>query len=185
VFSKFFNLDGTGAFPSGYFRDTHFVSRCRELCYKLDSKHWMRKDSTAAADLWRNTLAQIPTVFGRLWYLSSLRDQNTGIYQHFGLAQRFDPEEANRVLRQSHLKVFEQWLCFSLEQQKNETDEYLQTQEGDPKVIISNWLRLSPYRNCIPVGTREVERRLFMSDLKVVLELLRTEYSVASPDPEA
>ena len=145
----------------------------------------MQKDSTAAADLWRNTLAQIPTLFGRLWYLASLRDQNTGTYQHFGLAQRFDSEEANRVLRQSHLKVFEQWLCYSLEQQKNEADEYLQSQEGDPAVIISNWLRLAPYRNCIPVGTREVERKLFMSDLKIVLELLRNEYSVASPDPEA
>lgn len=145
----------------------------------------MRKDTNAAADLWRNTLAQIPTLFGRLWYLSSLRDQNTGTYQHFGLAQRFSEDEANRVLRMSHLKVFEQWLCYSLEQQKNEVDEYLQSQEGDPRVIISNWLKLSPYRNCIPVGTREVERKLFMSDLQVVLDLLRTEYAVACPDPEA
>ncbi len=144
----------------------------------------MKKDSTAAADLWRNTLAQIPTLFGRLWYLSSLRDQNTGFYQHFGLAQRFDEDEANRVLRQSHLAVFEQWLCYSLEQQKNEADEYLRGQDGDAKIIISNWLKLTPYRNCIPVGTREVERKLFMSDLKVVLELLRTEYAVGDPDQE-
>jgi hypothetical protein len=145
----------------------------------------MKKDTSAAADLWRNTLAQIPTLFGRLWYLASLRDQNTGVYQHFGLAQRFDEEEANRVLRQSHLMVFEQWLCYSLEQQKNETDEYLQSLEGDPGVIITNWLKLTPYRNCIPVGTREVGRKLFLSDLKVVLELLRNEYAVAAPDPEA
>lgn len=145
----------------------------------------MKKDQNAATDLWRNTLTQIPTLFGRLWYLASLRDQNTGVYQHFGLAQRFDEEEANRVLRQSHLKVFEQWLCCSLEQQKNEVAEYLEAHEGDARLIISNWLKLAPYRNCIPVGTREVERKLFMSDLKVVLELLRTEYAVAAPDPEA
>jgi hypothetical protein len=145
----------------------------------------MKKDTSAAADLWRNTLAQIPTLFGRLWYLASLRDQNTGIYQHFGLAQRFDEEEANRVLRQSHLAAFEQWLCYSLEQQKNEADEYLQSLSGDPKVIITNWLKLTPYRNCIPVGTREVERKLFLSDLKVVLELLRSDYAVAAPDQEA
>jgi len=145
----------------------------------------LKKDQNAATDLWRNTLTQIPTLFGRLWYLASLRDQNTGVYQHFGLAQRFDEEEANRVLRQSHLKVFEQWLCCSLEQQKNEVAEYLEAHEGDARLIISNWLKLAPYRNCIPVGTREVERKLFMSDLKVVLELLRTEYAVAAPDPEA
>jgi hypothetical protein len=145
----------------------------------------MRKDGSAAADLWRNTLSQISTIFGRLWYLASLRDQNTGTYQHFGLAQRFSEEQADLVLRQSHLKVFEQWLCFNLEQQQKEVDEYLQTQEGDPKLIIANWLRLSPYRNCIPVGTRDPERKLFLTDLEMVLEVLRGEYAVASPDPEA
>jgi hypothetical protein len=145
----------------------------------------MRKEGNAAEDLWRNTLAQIPTLFGRLWYLASLRDHNTGTYQHFGLAQRFSETEANLVLRQSHLKVFEQWLCYSLEQQKNEVDEYLQGQDGDPKLIITNWLKLALYRNCIPVGTREVERKLFMSDLKIVLELLRNEYAVVSPDLES
>ncbi len=29
----------------------------------------------AASDLWRHTLSQIPTVFGRLVYLSSLRER--------------------------------------------------------------------------------------------------------------
>ena len=38
----------------------------------------MKFDRSAAADLWRNTLSQIPTTFGRLIYLASLRDQNTG-----------------------------------------------------------------------------------------------------------
>ena len=32
----------------------------------------MTFDRSAAADLWRNTLSQIPTTFGRLIYLASL-----------------------------------------------------------------------------------------------------------------
>ena len=43
-------------------------------------------DRNAASDLWRNTLSQIPSVFGRLVYLASLRNANNGRYEHHGLA---------------------------------------------------------------------------------------------------
>ena len=43
----------------------------------------------AASDLWRHTLSQIPSVFGRLVYLSSLRNPNTDSYEHHGFSQMF------------------------------------------------------------------------------------------------
>ena len=41
----------------------------------------------AAADVWRHTLSQIPYLYGRLAYLGSLRNANTGRYEHHGLAR--------------------------------------------------------------------------------------------------
>jgi len=70
-------------------------------------------------DLWRHTLAQIPTVFGRLVYLSLLRDPNSGTYRHHRLAMFFGDEETNRTLRTSHVRMFAEWLGFYLEQQKS------------------------------------------------------------------
>ncbi len=55
----------------------------------------------AAADLWQRTLAQIPTLFGRLVYLCSLREQNTGRYEHFGLAQMFE-QVVEGVIERGH-----------------------------------------------------------------------------------
>ncbi len=145
----------------------------------------MKFDRSAAADLWRNTLSQIPTTFGRLIYLASLRDQNTGTYQHHGLAQLFSPDEADQTLRQSHTQTFSEWLCFNLEQQKDDLEGYLEELREDKKTILATWIRLAPYRNYVPVTAREVERNLFTTDLETVLELLRYDYAVASPDPDA
>ena len=145
----------------------------------------MKFDRSAAADLWRNTLSQIPTTFGRLIYLASLRDQNTGTYHHHGLAQMFGPEETDQALRQSHSQTFSEWLCFNLEQQKSDLEDYLDELEEDKKTILATWMRLAPYSNYVPASAREVERSLFMTDLETVLELLRYDYAVASPDPDA
>jgi hypothetical protein len=139
----------------------------------------------AAADLWRHTLSQVPSVFGRMVYLCSLRDPNTGCYQHYGLAQSFGEEEADRVLRESHQASFAEWLCFNLEQQKADLDLYLSGLDGNRRVILDTWIRLAPYRNLAPSTTREVERQLYLTDLETILELLRAEYGVACPDPDA
>ena len=138
-----------------------------------------------AADLWRNTLAQIPSLFGRLVYLSSLRDQNTGRYEHHGLTQVFGETEANEALHESHNKTFAEWLTYTLEQQKADLDLYLSTFDANKQTILETWIRLAPYRNLVPTSAREVERRLYITDLEALLELLKNEYAVSSPDPDA
>jgi len=151
------------------------------------NRNWPQStlDRGAAANLWRNTLLQIPSVFGRLVYLCSLRDSNTGLYQHYGLAQVFGEAEADRALRESHQKAFAEWLCFNLEQQKADLDLYLSGLGSDRQTILDTWIRLAPYRNLVPSTTREVERRLYLADLETILDLLKNEYGVASPDPDA
>jgi len=139
----------------------------------------------AAPDLWRHTLSQIPSLFGRLVYLRSLRDDNTGAYEHYGLAHAFGEEEAGRVLAESHMNAFTQWVCLTLEQQKADLDLYLSSVPGNRRAILETWIRLQPYRNLVPAAARQVERELYMADLETILELLKNEYGVASPDPDA
>src|SRR5258707_5269617 len=93
-------------------------------------------DRSPASDLWRHTLSQIPTTFGRLVYLSNLRDQNTGAYSHYGFEQRVGEEPAGEALRQSHWQCFSEWLNFSLEGQKADLDLYLSGIDSDKKTIL-------------------------------------------------
>ena len=133
----------------------------------------MTLDETPAAELWRRTLSQITSVFGRLVYLSSLRDPNSGKYLHFGFAQRFTDREADRTLRRSHLNTFEDWLCFSLEEQKEDLERYLAGLDQDPQVVLENWRIMPPFGNFVPVATQSQQRELFNSDLRIVIELIR------------
>jgi hypothetical protein len=124
-------------------------------------------------------------LFGRLVYLSSLRDSNTGGYEHHGLALVFGGEEADRTLRESHENAFAEWLVYGLEHQKADLDLYFSSLGTGKRNLLRIWQRLSPYRNLIPAAARSADRTLYLSDIETLLELLMSEYGVASLDPDA
>jgi hypothetical protein len=127
--------------------------------------------------LWRKTLSRIPTHFGRLVFVSSLRDGVSGRYAHPPLDQIVGSEIADRTLCHSHHEIFSEWLSFSLAQQKADLDEYLINSHAR--------LELVPYREIAPGTAHQVERQLYLTDLETLLELLRFEHGGAFPDPEA
>jgi hypothetical protein len=135
-----------------------------------------RLEHTAFADLWRNTLSEIPSVFGRMVYLSSLRSSLTGRYEHHGLALVFSPEEAGRALKKSHMRAFEEWLGFNLEQQKADLDLFLSGLRDDRLVILKNWLSNQTYKTYVPSSIKGRELRLFSTDFEALLALIRTAY---------
>ncbi len=139
----------------------------------------------AISDLWRNTLSQIPAVFGRLVYLAALRDQNSGRYEHHGLALVFGESEADRALRRSHIQTFSEWLCFNLEQQRADLGLYLSALSEDRCRIVDTWLRLEPFRTLVPSSATRAETELYYGDFRILLALLKNEYGVAGPDRAA
>jgi hypothetical protein len=140
---------------------------------------------TAISDLWRNTLGQIPSAFGRLVYLSSLRDPNTGRYQHHGLALVFGEDEARKALRKSHEQVFAEWLSFNLEQQQADLRLYLSDLFEDKRTVLETWQKLEPYNNLLPKSAKGVERQLYIGDLTALLALLKNEFGVGDPAPDS
>ncbi len=141
--------------------------------------------SRAVRDLWNRTLAQVPTAFGRIAYLASLRDPNTGRYQHFGLAQVYSEPEAELALRRSHSQVFNQWLNYPLSEQKSDLEQYLASLEGERRTVLETWGALAPYRNLMPTDATPAQKDLFLTDLEIILDLLRRELSPSSPTPAA
>ena len=142
-------------------------------------------DQRAVADVWRNTLSQIPSVFGRLVYLAGLRNPNSGRYDHHGLALVFGDEHANRALKKSHKQVFAEWLACKLEHQMADLNLYLMDLPEDKKTVLQAWTKLKPYRNVLPSNVKPVERRLYLVELETMLESLKGASGVDAPGPDS
>ena len=130
-----------------------------------------------AADLWWRTISRIPTHFGRLVFIASLREPLTGRYVHPPLVETVGRELTDRTLRHSHHQVFGEWLAFGLAEQKADLDDYLTSSQVALEAL--------PYRDLAPATAHQVERQLYLTDLEMILELLRYEHRGAFSIPEA
>jgi hypothetical protein len=134
-------------------------------------------ERSATADLFKNTLARIPTLFGRLAYLASLRDSNSGVYRHHGLASIFGREESRKALSQSHQTVFQEWLTLPLAEKREDLSAYFKCLEDPPAVVLNHWIGIPTYRGYMPASARPSERELFRTEFEVLLETFKC------PDP--
>ncbi len=141
--------------------------------------------SKVLEDVWRQTIAAVPSDFGKLVYLASLRDANSGLYHHYGLENIYSPEECDQALRTSHHEVLQAWLEKSLEDQKEDLEHYLRGVEGDLSTVLNNWWVLQPYVGYLPVEASPATREWFLSDLKIILELLQSGARPSAPDSPA
>lgn len=142
-------------------------------------------ERSAAADLWKHTLSRIPTVYGRLSYLASLRDPNSGIYRHHGLSAAFGRDASAKALKESHEQAFTEWLSFSLAEKNDDLLSYLNTLDDPPDLVVNHWLRTKLHRLQVPGSARTMERELFYRDLEALLETLRNGQRAVARGPES
>lgn len=132
-------------------------------------------ERSALADLWKHTLSRIPSVCGRLVYLATLRDPNSGTYKHHGLITAFGRDESVRALRESHEEAFHTWLGLSLSEQNDDLREYLRALEEPQEEVVDHWLQSAAYRGYVPASAMEMEAELFAKSLEILLQLLQNE----------
>ena len=131
-----------------------------------------RTDVEAARqDLGNRSLVHIGTEFGRLIYLASTRDYNTGRYYHEGLAFQFSEVVAGEALSQAHREVFMDLALRPLENLVEELQIYVQSVGTEPGEIIRAWEKLEPYRVAIPVDSDPLTAGLFLANVKIALAI--------------
>jgi len=133
-------------------------------------------ERNALADLCKHTLSRIPTMTGRLVYLATLRDVNSGVYRHHGLAAAFGRDEAVRALKDSHQAAFQGWLNLTLAEKNEDLRDYLIALDDPMEEVVHHWLHSGVYRSYVPATAREAEAELFYRDLETLLQLIKNDH---------
>jgi hypothetical protein len=128
---------------------------------------------TAFEDLFNRTLSRIPNEIGRLIYLASTRDYNSGTYLHEGLATRYSSAEASEALKAAHRQVFEGLAALPLEELVEELEAYIRSSDETRGEFLRAWRELEPYRVAIPIDSDPTMAQLLVSNIRVGLEVLR------------
>ena len=120
----------------------------------------------------QHAMSMLPTPFARLVFLTSMRDHYTGHYLHEGWASATSSEEVNAALGQMHRQVFEAVATLSLLDLCKEIRKHFDSL-GETELRAANfWLETEPYYEMIPAGYAQLARKLFISQVRLALEVL-------------
>ena len=134
-------------------------------------------------DFTARTLASIPTEFGKLLYLSSLRDFSSGNYVHEGLTARHSCEAVQQALGYCHEEVFLRILEMPLEQQEWDLRACMAGLEGEFWGKLRRWREAEFYRLLIPSESPAYLREIFLANVGALLDVVLEEG--ANLDPNA
>ena len=137
-------------------------------------------ERSADTDLWRHTLSQIPELAGRLVYLSTLRSPITGRYEHHGLALVYGDGDADKAIRGSHRKAFNEWLAMGLSEKVEDLDSYLRSTGEDPGQVLRHWSKAETWSAFMPTGSLSTEKSLFISDMRGAIKILHLRFDAAA-----
>ena len=120
----------------------------------------------------QHAMSVLPTPVERLVFLTSMRDHYTGHYLHEGWAGVSSSEEVNAALKQMHRQVFEAVATLSLLDLCIEIRKHFDSL-GETELRAANfWLETEPYYEMIPAGYAQLARKLFISQVRLALEVL-------------
>ncbi len=127
----------------------------------------------AKEDLRLRTLEPIGYDFGRLIYMSSLRDFNSGEYYHLGLAHSFSEQAASAALATCHQEIFYRLVSSPLESLVAQVERFMRSSPHDWEKTVNAWETLEAYRVMVPSVSNRLVAELFRSNVKVAMEVLK------------
>jgi hypothetical protein len=131
----------------------------------------MIREDPVSRHLLRAMIA-LPTPFARLIFLTSLRDHYTGQYLHEGWVTISSPEKVSAALGQMHRVVFEVVAILPLLDLCKEIRNHFDSLSEAELRTTKFWLETEPYYQMIPAGYSLPARKLFISQIRLALEIL-------------
>src|SRR5262249_9658144 len=129
-------------------------------------------DNNVVSQVRDNIFWACPTQVSKLVALSTLRDNNTGVYRHPGLAEKFPPGSIDRMLSQFHREACEELLLLQFSELVEEMRLYADQAVPSRHELLRTWKRVRPYRLIHPTELDLFTSRCFELTLDTAVAAL-------------
>jgi hypothetical protein len=143
----------------------------------METLERFQRSRKVVEDFTRRSLSAIPSGYGRLIYVSSLRE-NDDRYRHDGLASLYSDNAVQLALEHCHEELFAQIMETPLSQQEWDLRMSLGALEGGMEANLALWRNRERYEELEPRGVPVYLYDLFASNLRLLLELIEGELTV-------
>ena len=147
----------------------------------MESFEGFHRSRCVIEDFTSRTLAVIPSDFGRLYYVSSLKDSVTGRYQHDGLADMYSEDSVEEALGQCHEELFSRILETPLPEQARDLRKCLGTSGNRFWTVVDSWQKDKSFQTMCPDELPAYLKDLFCSNLAALLAIFSSQRVTAGP----
>jgi hypothetical protein len=137
----------------------------------VESLERFHQNRAVTEDFSSRTLAAISSEFGRLYYVSSLKDEGSGRYEHDGLTSLYPPNAVQEALSHCHEELFSRILETPMKDQESDLRACLGSAGDKYWDVVENWRENYEFRNMCPEGLPDYLRDLFCSNMNALLAI--------------
>ena len=123
-------------------------------------------------DFSSTTLAAIPSDFGRLCYISSLRHSTTGRYEHDGLLMLYSEDSVQEALSNCHEEMFSRILETPLREQAHDLRRCVAASGGSIEDLLRSCRTDRSFRAMCPDGLPDYLHELFCSNMGALMAII-------------
>jgi hypothetical protein len=137
----------------------------------VDSLERFQQSRAVIEDFSSRTLAAISSDFGRLYYISSLKDADSGRYEHDGLSSVYAESAVQAALSHCHEELFSRILEAPLRDQEHDLTECLGAAADKYWEVVESWRESRYFQNLCPEGLPDYLSDLFCSNMSALLAI--------------
>jgi hypothetical protein len=137
----------------------------------VESIERFQQSRTVIEDFSSQSLAAISTDFGRLYYVSSLKDSDSGRYEHDGLESLYPENAVQAGLSHCHEELFSRILETPLRDQERDLRACLDSAGDKYWDVVESWRESRYFQEFCPEGLPDYLHDLFCSNMGALLAI--------------
>ena len=137
----------------------------------MESLERFQQNRAVIEDFSSRSLAAISSDFGRLYYVSLLKDSGTGRYEHEGLMSLYPENAVQAGISHCHEELFSRILEAPLMEQEQDLRECLGKAGDEYWDVVENWQENRFFQTMCPTGLPEYLSDLFCSNVGALLAI--------------